>query len=59
MDSIGGNNTHALVNLQPVKEGNLSVYPKSVQVTIPVDEFTEKTLVIPVKLASTTMALWD
>ena len=38
------------LNLQPVKEGNLSVYPKSVRVTIPVDEFTEKVLQIPVKL---------
>ncbi|GAA3958939.1 CdaR family protein [Mucilaginibacter dorajii] len=38
------------INLQPVKEGNLNVYPKTVQVVIPVDEFTEKTLDIPVKL---------
>jgi YbbR domain-containing protein len=38
------------VNLEPVKEGNLSVYPKSVQVTIPVDEYTEKILQVPVKL---------
>lgn len=36
--------------IQPVKEANMSVFPKSVQVTIPVDEFTEKTLSIPVKL---------
>jgi hypothetical protein len=36
--------------LQPVKEGNLSIYPKTVQVYLPVDEFTEKTLLIPVKL---------
>ncbi|CAN5337117.1 hypothetical protein BH09BAC6_BH09BAC6_14360 [soil metagenome] len=28
----------------------MSVYPKSVLVTLPVDEFTEKTLLIPVKL---------
>ena len=38
------------LNLQPVSEGNISVYPKNVQVTIPVDEFTEKALLIPVKL---------
>lgn len=38
------------VNLQPSKEGNLNVYPRSVQAIIPVDEFTEKTLEIPVKL---------
>jgi hypothetical protein len=49
LDSIG-ETVNALVNLQPVKEGNLSVYPKNVQVTIPVDEFTEKVLEVPVKL---------
>ncbi|MGZ3764403.1 MAG: CdaR family protein [Mucilaginibacter sp.] len=38
------------IDLQPVKEGNVSIYPKSVQVVIPVDEFTEKTILIPVKL---------
>ncbi len=40
------------VNLQPVHQGNLSIYPKTVQVHIPVDEFTEKTLDIPVKLVN-------
>ncbi|MDB5138908.1 MAG: hypothetical protein JWR12_824 [Mucilaginibacter sp.] len=40
----------AVLNLQRVKEGNMSIYPKSVQVNVPVDEFTEKTLLIPVKL---------
>jgi YbbR domain-containing protein len=53
-DSIQANRANesitARVNLQAVKEGNLTVYPKTVQVTIPVDEFTEKTLDIPVKL---------
>jgi YbbR domain-containing protein len=49
LDSVG-ETVNTFLNLQPVKEGNLSVYPKSVQVTIPVDEFTEKTLEIPVKL---------
>jgi YbbR domain-containing protein len=49
VDSVG-ETINSLVNLQPVKEGNRNVYPKSVQVTIPVDEFTEKTLLIPVKL---------
>jgi YbbR domain-containing protein len=38
------------INLQPVSEGNLTIYPKNVQVIVPVDEFTEKTLDIPVKL---------
>jgi YbbR domain-containing protein len=36
--------------LQTAREGNLSIYPKSVQVKIPVDEFTEKTIQVPVKL---------
>ncbi|HEY2581371.1 MAG TPA: YbbR-like domain-containing protein [Mucilaginibacter sp.] len=49
MDSVG-ETISSLLALQPVKEGNLNVYPKSVQVTIPVDEFTEKTLLIPVRL---------
>lgn len=49
LDSISEPVTTRL-NLQGVKEGNMSVYPKSVQVSIPVDEFTEKTLQIPVKL---------
>lgn len=49
MDSVDETVT-ALVNLQAVKEGNLNVYPKNVQVTIPVDEFTEKVLEIPVKV---------
>ena len=38
------------VNLEAVKEGNISIYPKSVSVKIPVTEFTEKTIEIPVKL---------
>jgi YbbR domain-containing protein len=41
---------NARVNLQGVKEGNLNVLPKSVIVNIPVDEYTEKTIEIPVKL---------
>jgi len=36
--------------VQPVKEANMSVFPKTIRVTVPVDEFTEKTLSIPVKL---------
>jgi YbbR domain-containing protein len=49
MDSVDESvNTH--VNLEPVREGNLSIYPKNIQANIPVDEFTEKVLQIPVKL---------
>ncbi len=40
------------IDMQPPKEGNISVYPKSVQVVLPVDEFTEKTISIPVKLTN-------
>jgi YbbR domain-containing protein len=40
------------VNLQAVKEGNLDIVPKSVFVNIPIDEFTEKTIEVPVKLVN-------
>lgn len=43
-------NVNANLKLQLPKENNVSVYPKTVDVTIPVDEFTEKTLDIPIKL---------
>ena len=49
LDSVG-ETVKTEVNLRPVSEGNLSLYPKTVQVTIPVDEFTEKVLEIPVKV---------
>lgn len=38
------------LNLLLPTENNVSVYPKTVDVNVPVDEFTEKTLDIPVKL---------
>ncbi|MET3979402.1 YbbR domain-containing protein [Mucilaginibacter sp. UYP25] len=38
------------IKVQGVKEGNLSVLPKTVTVNIPIDEFTEKTIDVPVKL---------
>jgi YbbR domain-containing protein len=38
------------VNLRAANEGNLSVLPKSVIVNIPIDEFTEKTIEVTVKL---------
>ncbi len=38
--------------LKPVHEASLSIYPRSVQVRVPVDEFTEKTVEIPVKLVN-------
>lgn len=40
------------VNLLPSREGNVNVFPKSVQVVMPVDEFTEKEISIPVKLVN-------
>lgn len=38
------------LNLLPPKENNVSIYPKTVDVNVPVEEFTEKVLEIPVKL---------
>jgi len=49
MDSVD-ETVKTRVMLRPVSEGNMSVYPKSVQAAIPVDEFTEKVLAMPVKL---------
>ena len=49
LDSVG-ERVETEVDLQRVNEGNLSLYPKNIQVTIPVDEFTEKVLEIPVKV---------
>lgn len=49
LDSISETIT-TRVNLKTPSEGNISVVPKNVQVNIPVDEYTEKTLEIPVKL---------
>jgi YbbR domain-containing protein len=45
-------NISATLAIQGPKEGNLSIYPKTVQVHIPVEEYTEKTLKIPVKLVN-------
>lgn len=42
------------IGLQPPNEGNITVYPKAVDVIVPVDEYTEKTLLIPVKLLNNT-----
>jgi YbbR domain-containing protein len=42
---------YTTLQLQPAS-GNISIYPKTVQVKIPVEEFTEKTLKIPVKLVN-------
>ena len=38
------------LRLKAINDGSLVIYPKIVEVKIPVDEFTEKTLEIPVKL---------
>lgn len=45
-----GETINTRVNLEAVKEGNISIYPKSIQVIVPVNEFTEKTIEVPVKL---------
>ncbi|WP_374950333.1 CdaR family protein [Mucilaginibacter sp.] len=53
-DSVKLNNINesfsSRVNLQKAKEGNLDILPKTVTVNIPIDEFTEKSMNIPVKL---------
>jgi YbbR domain-containing protein len=41
---------HSRLKLVVPKENNISIYPKTVDVMIPVDEFTEKTLEVPIKL---------
>jgi len=55
-DSLTAGNVNETIrtslNLQPVTEGNMTMYPKSIDVVVPVDEFTEKTLDIPVKLVN-------
>lgn len=38
------------INVKAPVQGNITVYPKTVQVTVPVNEFTEKTIKIPVKI---------
>jgi YbbR domain-containing protein len=38
------------INVKAPAQGNITVYPKMVQVTVPVNEFTEKTIKIPVKI---------
>jgi YbbR domain-containing protein len=45
-------NINTRVKLVPVKEGNIGIYPNSVQVKIPVSEFTEKTVEVPVTLVN-------
>ena len=51
LDSVG-QTIRTSLPLQAVNEANISIYPKSVAVHIPVDEFTEKTVQIPVKLVN-------
>ncbi|RYX84986.1 YbbR-like domain-containing protein [bacterium] len=41
---------NSVLRLVSPKENNVSIYPQSVGVIVPVDEFTEKTLEIPVKV---------
>jgi YbbR domain-containing protein len=45
-------NINTRVRLAPVKEGNIGIYPNSVQVKIPVAEFTEKTIDVTVRLVN-------
>ena len=53
-DSLGvqhaSSDIHQRLKLLLPKENNVSIYPKTVDVDIPVDEYTEKILEVPVKL---------
>lgn len=49
LDSVD-ETVRATQSLQPPKEGNISIYPRSVRITVPVDEYTEKTIEIPIKI---------
>ncbi|RYE36269.1 MAG: YbbR-like domain-containing protein [Sphingobacteriaceae bacterium] len=40
----------AKLKLLPPQKNNVTIFPKTVDVKIPVDEFTEKTLEVPIKL---------
>ncbi|MCO5934384.1 CdaR family protein [Mucilaginibacter sp. RB4R14] len=55
-DTIKINNAnedyYGRIKVQGVREGNLSVLPKTVMVNIPIDEYTEKTIEVPVKLVN-------
>jgi len=51
LDSVD-ETVNTVLNVQPVNEPNMSIFPKTARVTIPVDEFTEKTLFVPVKLVN-------
>ena len=57
-DSLKATNISESINrrikLVPVKEGNIGIYPNSVQVQVPVNEFTEKTIEVPVVLVNNT-----
>lgn len=48
------NSIYATLKLPSPQENNVNIYPKTVAVNIPVDEFTEKTLEVPVKLLNNT-----
>lgn len=53
-DSITGKNIHAdirtLANINKRQRPNISIYPKSTEIVIPVGEVTEKTIEVPVKV---------
>ncbi|UKT64795.1 YbbR-like domain-containing protein [Pedobacter mucosus] len=43
-------NTTSRINMQHSTHKNVSIFPSSVEVKIPIDEFTEKTLEVPLKI---------
>jgi hypothetical protein len=53
-DSLKGNEVAvdltARIRLQPNKKNNIMIYPREVEVRIPVSEFTEKTIEVPLEV---------
>ena len=47
-------NTNARISIRPNQSNNISIYPASIGVFVPVDEFTEKTVEIPLNLINNT-----
>ena len=45
-------NVRTKITIAKVTDANVSIYPKVIQVAVPVEEFTEKTLEIPVQLSN-------
>lgn len=57
-DTLKGNNMEKTISskitLKPSSEANISIFPTSVEVIVPIEEFTEKVLQIPIQIANNT-----